>query len=936
MNGRSCSMSHHTSGTPHGPGMINGQQIPPIRVQTGTPCPSSNSSTPSPAIGNLSSSLHLKMPLGGGVAPQSNITDGTIHLPALSPRRQVVTNGKPLFQVPQTPGLPAPQSLKPKQQEYGNNFSTSTVKGSLGYGPRCKSIGKGSCNNLVVTSSPMTVQRLGPISPPTNQVPTGCNHISPSLQRAMNASSLNIPPSDTRSLMSRESLASTTLSLSESQSTPSVKQEWSHGYRILPSLPSNQGSQNGSELGDILSLPPGTSMSSNSVSNSLPSYLFGMENNHSPYPSPRHSSTRSHSARSKKRALSLSPLSDGIGIDFNTIIRTSPTSLVAYINGSRTSPANISPQPEVYGHFLGVRGSCIPQSCSIPNTQKGLFMANGNVNLPAYSENGTVEYQRMQQLEQSSLQAAIMNNMVVQQGMPLVDNQPMNILKSERVDDFSGSAINLPPPPPLPQPPPPPQGPPPPYHAHQHHNQQDLLSHSHQLSLPPSGQGPLLDEDGELDDFNGKHCCRWIDCSALYEQQEELVRHIEKIHIDQRKGEDFTCFWAGCPRRYKPFNARYKLLIHMRVHSGEKPNKCTFEGCKKAFSRLENLKIHLRSHTGEKPYLCQHPGCQKAFSNSSDRAKHQRTHLDTKPYACQIPGCTKRYTDPSSLRKHVKAHSSKDQQARKKLRSSSELDQDILSDCLTIQPLQPAPSPHDAPDNTMGRSPGPVHDIYPATMFSSTHSSRSGTAAGAVPLTHPVSHPSPGHNVQGSPHNPPSQLPPLSAVDSGTERFVAPAPSPHHISPRRISVPPPMMQRRTPQPPHLQQTAGTHLKTYQTATNPSFQPNSIHIQGFYGQLQTFCPPHYTETQRNMQHGVSCNTIPTFDDCLVPSSMGQAGLDVFHRAFSAHSGITVYDLPSAPTGIFGDSFRSGSEDTSFLQINAVDRCPSQLSSVYTES
>lgn len=122
-------MSHWTTGIPHGPKMISGQQIPPIRVHAGMPCPSSNSSTPSPAIGNLSASLHLKMPLGGGVVPQSNIIDSTIHLPALSPGKQVVTNGKPLLQVPQLPGLPAPQSLKPKQQEFGNTFSPCTGEG---------------------------------------------------------------------------------------------------------------------------------------------------------------------------------------------------------------------------------------------------------------------------------------------------------------------------------------------------------------------------------------------------------------------------------------------------------------------------------------------------------------------------------------------------------------------------------------------------------------------------------------------------------------------------------------------------------------------------------------------------------------------------------------------------------------------------------------
>ncbi|KAJ1524981.1 hypothetical protein ONE63_009832 [Megalurothrips usitatus] len=167
-------------------------------------------------------------------------------------------------------------------------------------------------------------------------------------------------------------------------------------------------------------------------------------------------------------------------------------------------------------------------------------------------------------------------------------------------------------------------------------------------------------EDGSDEDDGSAVECRWAECGLQFPGRAPLVRHIEKVHVEPRRGEDFSCLWRCCPRGARPFNARYKLLIHMRVHSGEKPNKCPFPGCPKAFSRLENLKIHQRSHTGERPYCCQFAGCSKAFSNSSDRAKHQRTHFDTKPYACQVPGCTKRYTDPSSLRKHVKNHSGKD------------------------------------------------------------------------------------------------------------------------------------------------------------------------------------------------------------------------------------------------------------------------------------
>ncbi|XP_055952221.1 zinc finger protein GLI4-like isoform X3 [Argiope bruennichi] len=148
--------------------------------------------------------------------------------------------------------------------------------------------------------------------------------------------------------------------------------------------------------------------------------------------------------------------------------------------------------------------------------------------------------------------------------------------------------------------------------------------------------------------------CHWIDCSKEFSTQEELVKHIGDDHIHSNR-KQFICRWKDCSREEKPFKAQYMLVVHMRRHTGEKPHKCTFEGCSKAYSRLENLKTHLRSHTGEKPYTCEFPGCTKAFSNASDRAKHQnRTHSNAKPYACKAPDCNKRYTDPSSLRKHVK------------------------------------------------------------------------------------------------------------------------------------------------------------------------------------------------------------------------------------------------------------------------------------------
>ncbi|XP_042201897.1 Krueppel-like factor 7 [Callorhinchus milii] len=59
--------------------------------------------------------------------------------------------------------------------------------------------------------------------------------------------------------------------------------------------------------------------------------------------------------------------------------------------------------------------------------------------------------------------------------------------------------------------------------------------------------------------------------------------------------------------------------------TGEKPYKCSWEGCEWRFARSDELTRHYRKHTGAKPFKCAH--CDRSFSRSDHLALHMKRHL---------------------------------------------------------------------------------------------------------------------------------------------------------------------------------------------------------------------------------------------------------------------------------------------------------------------
>mmetsp|Transcript_2801 Transcript_2801/g.3196 ORF Transcript_2801/g.3196 Transcript_2801/m.3196 type:complete len:338 (+) Transcript_2801:475-1488(+) len=144
----------------------------------------------------------------------------------------------------------------------------------------------------------------------------------------------------------------------------------------------------------------------------------------------------------------------------------------------------------------------------------------------------------------------------------------------------------------------------------------------------------------------------------LHEMGFQECFKIGKYQIYEGKDDTGTAKRLICGECGKIFRGRSEVVVHVRVHTGEKPLACKY--CGRAFAHPSNLKVHERSHRGEQNYVCKFPGCGKRFAHNTSLRDHTYKHTGDYPHKCTYPGCRKGFRSKSYLSKHLQSHAKKE------------------------------------------------------------------------------------------------------------------------------------------------------------------------------------------------------------------------------------------------------------------------------------
>ncbi|XP_037283047.1 uncharacterized protein LOC119176038 [Rhipicephalus microplus] len=130
-------------------------------------------------------------------------------------------------------------------------------------------------------------------------------------------------------------------------------------------------------------------------------------------------------------------------------------------------------------------------------------------------------------------------------------------------------------------------------------------------------------------------------CNVFYKYGSSLVAHRVCVH-----GNGPT---TTCPYCEKKFNSRLTLSMHIRMHTRERPMRCSY--CGKTFRVWNSLKRHVvTSHTKDFKLFC--PLCNKGFVSRS----YLKVHLKSAHKAVMSgPGKRKRLPDGPAVAQHPPA-----------------------------------------------------------------------------------------------------------------------------------------------------------------------------------------------------------------------------------------------------------------------------------------